>query len=77
MTWLNIYNMWKVGRRKIIARSEFTGARESDHHWLDFHGKTDSRLLAYSESKQQPDIDSCGLCNGIVHWFVEEKQDKI
>ena len=49
-------------------------------HWLDFHGKTDSCLLAYSGA-EQPGIDSHSLggegAASIVPWFVEEKQGKI
>ena len=48
-------------------------------HWLDFHGKTDSCLLAYSGAKQ-PGIDSSSLggvhAASIVAWFVKEKQGK-
>ena len=52
-------------------------AREAGH-WLDFHGKTDSCLLAYSGA-EQPGIDSHGLggehAASIVPWFVEEKSE--
>lgn len=46
-------------------------------HWLDFHGKPDWSLLAYSAA-QQPCIDrQVWEGSSIVPWFDGEKQGKI